>query len=336
MLAEPAEHEVERVDARRVELAGRLEVEQHDAGALAVGDRAQHLLAHLLRVGPEQRDVEAQHEDAVDRAPLRVPRDAPPRGLLARHLAHHVDVRAARAVDEAEQRLADREEQAVERAEQQDADHRGHRAEEVVAAHPGVAPQRVHVHEAPDRLDDDRGEDGARQVGEQARQRDEHHDDEHGGDQPGDLRAAPGPDRGGGLRQRPGDAETAGQAGGDVGSTGRDQLLVGVDGVAETRREQAAGAEPLGEPDRAQGQPAQQHRRHVGQRDVRQPEGRDAQRAPGRPRPPPGPRVRTTPRRGCRRRGRRGPTGPAAGSAHRRTARRERRRRRPRWSRRRR
>ena len=69
-LAQPREDELERVDARGVELTGRLEVEEHDAGARVRVDRAENAVMDLRCGRPEGRHVEPQHQAAVVSASL--------------------------------------------------------------------------------------------------------------------------------------------------------------------------------------------------------------------------------------------------------------------------
>ena len=125
------------------------------------------------RGDPEDRRVDAQHQDPGERRSLLVVPDAAPGGLLVRHLSHHLDVDPAGPVDQAQHRPGNREQQAVQRPEGQHP-HGGDRCgHDVVAPHPGVAAERRDVHELPDRVDHDGAEDGLGQPGERRRDGDD-------------------------------------------------------------------------------------------------------------------------------------------------------------------
>ena len=118
-------------------------------------------------------------------------------------------------------------------------------------------------HPEDDRVDDDRAEDGLRQVREERRERDERQEHERAGDQRRERRAGAGRlvERAGGQARR--DGHPAERPGRDVGHALRDGLLVDVDAVAVPRRERPRVAGGLREADQEQPGGGREDRRVV-------------------------------------------------------------------------
>ena len=162
---------------------------------------------------------------------------------------------------------------------------RRRRHPEVERLDPAEAAQLGDVdHPEDDRVDDDRAEDGLRQVREERRERDQRQQHERAGDQRRERCAGAGRlvERAGGQARR--DRHPAERARRDVGHALRDRLLIDVDAVAVARRERPGIAGGLREADQEQPGGGGEDRRVVLLEDLEVRQGRRGQaaRAPRR------------------------------------------------------
>ena len=139
------------------------------------------------RIGPEQRDLEAHDEHARRPDGGRRSPDPAPTPPSRRDLPEHLETGTAGPVDDGEQRDADGDAQARERPEEHDGEGADRGRHEVGPADRAYRRMAGHVHETPDRGDDDRAEHRSGQVREEPGEAQEHDDDQDGRDQPGDL-----------------------------------------------------------------------------------------------------------------------------------------------------
>ena len=99
LLAEGLQH----VSTCCFHLVCRLEIQDQRLDPLSGIDLLKDRILHLDGINPEQRHVDAEHEDFRYGCPFRMLPNTTPSGLFARHLAEDLNIHPARSVHQTEQ-----------------------------------------------------------------------------------------------------------------------------------------------------------------------------------------------------------------------------------------